>query len=51
MRSVLAGRLRVALENATGYALDDLNDHEEGGDDDDESGVSSFSFVVPQGEQ
>ncbi|CAM9976610.1 unnamed protein product [Ascophyllum nodosum] len=26
LRSVLAGRLRVAIENASGYALDDLDD-------------------------
>lgn len=46
LRSVIAGRLRIALDNATGYALDDLGDGD--GDEHVDDG-SCASVGVPGG--
>lgn len=47
LRNTLAGRLRLALNNATGYTLDDLDDE---GDDDDNSGFGeTLNLRVPSG--
>lgn len=43
LRQVIAGRLRVALSNATGYALDDLDNDD---DDDDASSESRQTYIL-----
>lgn len=45
LRTILAGRIRVALANATGYALDDLGDN--GSEEDDIAVQSKLSVHVP----